>query len=82
MRLQVATAEWRSLSRASQDAITASFHKRVGSFSDRIKRGKQFGKGVRRLDFLVGHTRLFGISPIEERPGVFMVHWGVGRMSK
>ena len=82
LRLQVATREWTSLSRASQDVITASFHKRVGGFSDRIKRGKQFGKGVRRLDFLVGHTRLDGISPFEERPGVFMVHWGVGRMSK
>jgi len=82
LRLQVETTEWTSLSRASQDVITASFHKRVGGFSDRIKRGKQLGKGVRRLDFLVGHTRLCGISPFEERPGVFMVHWDVGGMSR
>ena len=82
LRLQVATTEWTSLSRASQEVIAASFHKRVDGFSDRIKRGKQLGKGVRRLDFLVGHTRLYGISPFEERPGVFLVHWGVGRMAR
>jgi len=82
LRLQVATAEWTSLSRASQDVIAASFHKRVGGFSDRIKRGKQLGKGVRRLDFLVGHTRLYGISPFGDEPGVFGVYWEVGRMSR
>jgi len=63
LRLPITTAEWTSLPRASQDVIAASFHKRVGGFSDRIKRGEQLGKGVRRLDFLVGHTRFYGISP-------------------
>ncbi|KAF9644374.1 hypothetical protein BDM02DRAFT_3071275, partial [Thelephora ganbajun] len=63
LRFQVTKVEWASLSRASQDVIAASFHKRVGGFSNRLKREKQLGKGVRRLDFLVGRTRPYGISP-------------------
>ena len=75
--------EWASLARASQDVIAASFHcKRVDGFTDRLKREKQLGKGVRRLDFLVGRTRLYGISPFGEQPGVFKVHWEVGRVSR
>jgi len=78
LRLQVTKTEWASLSRASQIAISASFHKRISAFSDRIKREKQLGKGVRRLDFLVGRTRLFGISPFGEKQGVYKVDWGIG----
>ena len=72
--------EWASLSLASQDVISASFHKRADRFSDRVKREKQLGKGVRRLDFLVGRTRLYGISPFGEKPDVFKVHWEIGRV--
>ena len=79
LRLQVTSVEWASLSRASQDTISTSFHKRVGRFSDRVKREKQLGKGVRRLDFLVGRTRLFGISRFGDKPGVFKVHWETWR---
>jgi len=82
LRLQVTKVEWASLSRASQDVIAASFHKRVDGFTDRLKREKQLGKGVRRLDFLVGRTRLYGIRPFGEQPGVFKVHWEVGRVSR
>ena len=82
LRHQVTKAEWASLSRASQDVIAASFHKRVGEFSDRLKREKQLGKGVRRLDFLVGRTRLYGISPCGDKPSVFKVHWEVRRTSR
>ena len=82
LRLQVTKKEWASLSRASQDVIAASFHKRVDGFTDRLKREKQLGKGVRRLDFLVGRTRLYGISPLGDRPDVFKVHWEVGRVSR
>ena len=60
--------------------IAASFHKRVDGFSDHIKREKQLGKGVRRLDFLVGRTRFFGISAFGEKPGVYEVHWEVGKL--
>ncbi|KAF9783810.1 hypothetical protein BJ322DRAFT_881242 [Thelephora terrestris] len=79
LRRQVTKAEWASLPRASQEVIAASFHKRVGGFSDRVKRDKQSKKGVRRLDFLVGRTRFFGISAFGEKPGVFKVHWETGR---
>ena len=82
LRLQVTKTEWASLSRASQDVIAASFHKRAGGFANRLKREKQLGKGVRRLDFLVGRTRLFGISPFGKQPDVFKVHWEVGRVSR
>ena len=82
LRLQVTKVEWASLSRASQDVIAASFHKRVDGFSDRLKREKQLGKGVRRLDFLVGRTRFYGISPFGEQPGAFKVHWEIGRVSR
>ena len=78
LRLQVTAAEWASLSRTSQEVIGASFHKRVDGFSDRLRREKQLGKGVRRLDFLVGRTRLYGISPLESKLGNFKVHWQVG----
>ena len=81
LRLQVTAMEWGSLSQASQDVIAASFHKRAGGFSDRIKMEKQLCKGIRRLDFLVGRTRLYGITPFGEEPGVFRVHWEVGRLS-
>jgi hypothetical protein len=77
LRLQVTKAEWASLSRASKNAISASFHKRVSRFSDHVKREKQLGKGVRRLDFLVGRTRLFGLSPFGEKQGVYKVDWGI-----
>ena len=80
LRLQVTKTEWASLSRASQDMIAAYFHKRVDGFSDLVKREKQLGRGVRRLDFLVGRTRLYGISPFGEKPGVFKVHWEIGRL--
>ena len=80
LRLQVTKVEWASLSRASQAVISASFHKRVDGFPDRIKREKQLGKGVRRLDFLVGRTRLFGINAFGEKPGVYKVHWEFGRL--
>lgn len=82
LRLQVTRKEWASLSRASQDVIATSFHKRVDGFTDRLKREKQLGKGVRRLDFLVGRTRLYGISPFGDQPDVFKVHWEVGRISR
>jgi len=80
LRLQVTKVEWASLSRASQAVISTSFHKRVNGFSDRIKREKQLGRGVRRLDFLVGRTRLFGISALGGKPGVYKVHWEFGRL--
>ena len=76
LRLQVTVAEWASLSRTSQEVIGANFSKRVDGFSDRGKRGKQLGKGVRRLDFLVGRTRFYGICPFGENPGVFKVLFG------
>ena len=79
LRRQVTKVEWASLSRASQAVIATSFHKRVDGFSDPVKRGKQLGKGVRRLDFLVGRTRFFGISAFGEKPGVYKVHWEIGR---
>ena len=60
--------------------IAASFHQRVNGFSGRLKKEKQVDKGVRRLDFLGGRTRLYGISPIGERPGVYRVHWEDGRV--
>jgi len=82
LRLQVTPVEWASLSRAAQDVIATSFHKRIGAFSDRTKRDKQLAKGVRRLDFLAGRTRLYGISPIGGKPGGFRVHWEVGRTSR
>ena len=80
LRLQVTKVEWASLPLASKDVIAASFHKRADGFSDRLKREKQLGKGVRRLDFLVGRTRLYGISPFGKKPGVFKVHWEIGRV--
>lgn len=79
LRLQVTKTEWASFSRGSQDVIFTSFLERVDGFSGRIKREKQLGKGVRRLDFLVGRTKFFGISPFGGKPGVYRVHWEIGR---
>ena len=79
LRLQVTKTEWASFSRGSQDAIFTSFLERVDRISGRIKREKQLGKGVRRLDFLVGRTKFFGISPYGGKPGVYRVHWEIGR---
>jgi hypothetical protein len=39
-------------------------------------RESQRRKGVRRMDFLTGRTRLLGIRPVTDKYGVFVVSWG------
>jgi len=39
-------------------------------------REKQLNKGVRRLDFLLGNTKLLGIAPVPDKPGIFTLCWG------
>lgn len=78
LRRPITQTEWASLSSVSQNMISLSFHKRVEGFPDRVKRDKQFGKGVRRLDFLAEHTRLLGISQFGEGLDVYRIHWDFG----
>jgi hypothetical protein len=76
LRIPISKSEWNSLSAHAQDSISAAFYRRLGGIRDHSSREKQLKKGVRRLDFLLGSTKLLGISAIPDKPGVFTLCWG------
>ena len=76
LRIPVSKSEWNSLSAHAQDSISAAFYRRLGGIRDHSLREKQLKKGVRRLDFLLGDTKLLGISAVPNKPGVFTLYWG------
>ncbi|KAF9645925.1 hypothetical protein BDM02DRAFT_3063862, partial [Thelephora ganbajun] len=62
LRTPISKSEWNSLSAHTQDSVSTAFYHRLGGIRDRSAREKQLKKGVRRLDFLLGNTKLLGIS--------------------
>jgi len=76
LRIPISKSEWNSLSAHTQDAVSTAFYHRLGGIRDHSLREKQLNKGVRRLDFLLGNTKLLGISPVPDKLGIFTLHWG------
>ena len=76
LRIPVSKSEWNSLAPYTQDSVSAAFYRRLGGIRDHALREKQLKKGVRRLDFLLGDTKLLGISVVPDKPGVFTLRWG------
>ena len=76
LRIPISKSEWNSLAPHAQDSISAAFYRRLGGIRDHALREKQLKKGVRRLDFLLGDTKLLGIAVVPDKPGVFTLHWG------
>ena len=76
LRTPISKSEWNSLSAYTQNSVSAAFYRRLGGVRDHSSREKQLGKGVRRLDFLLGNTKLLGIAAIADKPGFFTLYWG------
>ena len=76
LRIPVSKPEWNSLSAPVQDSVSAAFYRRLGGIRDHTLREKQLKKGVRRLDFLLGNTKLLGIAAVPDKPGIFTLYWG------
>jgi hypothetical protein len=76
LRTPISKSEWNSLSSHTQHAVSGAFYHRLGGIRDHSLREKQLKKGVRRLDFLLGNTKLLGIAPLPGKPGVFTLYWG------
>ena len=76
LRIPISQSEWNSLSSQTQNSVSAAFYHRLGGIRDHSLREKQLKKGVRRLDFLLGNTKLLGIAPIPDKPGFFTLYWG------
>ena len=78
LRIPISKSEWNSLSANTQGTVSAAFYRRLGGIRDHPMREKQLSKGIRRLDFLLGNTKLLGISAVPDKPGVFTLHWRGG----
>lgn len=76
LRTPISKSEWDHLSAHTQNSVSAAFYRRLGGIRDHSLREKQFRRGVRRLDFLLGNTKLLGIAAVPGKPGVFTLHWG------
>lgn len=76
LRTPISKSEWNCLSAHTQNIVSAAFYRRLGGIRDHSLREKQFRRGVRRLDFLLGNTELLGITAVPGKPGVFTLHWG------
>ena len=76
LRIPISKSEWNSLSAHTQNSVSAAFYRRLGGIRDHSSREKQLKKGVRRLDFLLGNTKLLGIAAVPDKPGVFTLYWG------
>ena len=76
LRIPISKSEWNSLSAHTQNAVSVAFYRRLGGIRDPFLREKQLNKGVRRLDFLLGDTKVLGIAPVPDKPNVFTLYWG------
>ena len=76
LRTPVVHAEW-SLCKTQQerDVILQAFERRIRRLSSESARAEERARSVRRIDCLMGMTRLVRIIPSED-PQVFMMEWG------
>ena len=77
LRTPVVPAEWPLCgSPEDQQVILQTFERRVRRLSNEFARTEERTRSVRRVDCLMGQTRLVRITPSEE-PGVFVMEWGL-----
>jgi hypothetical protein len=76
LRTPISKFEWNGLSVYTQNSVSAAFYHRLGGIRDHSSREKQLKKGVRRLDFLLGNTKLLGIAAVPDKPDAFTLCWG------
>jgi hypothetical protein len=76
LRVPIVQCEWANLPPHMQSAVTSQFYQRLDGIRDINSRDDQMRKGVRRIDYLCGRTRLVGLSPIPDKLGGFIVSWG------
>lgn len=76
LRTPVVSAEW-PLCRTPQDreVILQTFERRIRRLSSEFARAEERAKSVRRIDCLMGMTKLVRVMPSED-PGVFVMEWG------
>ena len=76
LRIPVVAAEW-FLCGTPQDreVILQTFERRVRRLSNEFSRAEERARSVRRVDCLMGMTRLVRIAPSED-PEVFVIEWG------
>ena len=75
LRTPVGAAEWFLCESAQRDTILQTFERRVGMLTDEFARTEERAGSVRRIDWLLGLTRLVRIIPSND-PGVFVMEWG------
>jgi hypothetical protein len=76
LRIPIVPCEWTCLPSPTQLLISVAFYRRLDGITDYNTRESQRRKGVRRIDFLTGRTRLLGLTPVVDKPGLFVVGWG------
>jgi hypothetical protein len=75
LRTPISKSEWDLMSAHTQYSVSAAFYRRLGGIRDPSSRDRQFSRGVRRLDFLLGKTDLRGIAAVPNKPGEFILYW-------
>lgn len=75
LRTPVATAEWpRCGTQQEREVILQTFDRRVRRLSNGFVQAEERARSVRRVDCLMGMTRLVRIMPSDE-PGAFVMEW-------
>jgi hypothetical protein len=73
--IPVTPREWACVPSATQALVTTTFYRRIESIPHSSLKESERRKGVRRMDFLLGRTRLAGFIPVADGHGVFVVGW-------
>lgn len=76
LHIPIVPCEWTYLPQTTQRLVSTAFYGRLGSIPGHHSRESEKSKGVRRMDFLTGRTRLLGLTPVVDKPGLFAVSWG------
>lgn len=76
LRTPVVAAEWQLCNdQEDQDAILQTFERRIRRLSSESARVEERARSVRRIDCLMGMTRLVRVTSSDD-PGVFVMEWG------
>ena len=77
LRTPVVTAEWPLCGTPQgREIILQTFERRIRRLSTESAQNEERTRSVRRVDCLMGLTRLVRITPSED-PGVFVMEWGL-----
>lgn len=78
LQTRITTTEWDSLSKDAQDFVARAFYTRINRIRTQglSLSEEQLKKGVKRLDFLDGKTKLLGVSANPDKWGHFTLYLG------